>query len=72
MDEVALGCHGLENEGWFDPWSLLNLLKKRSIQLGAEYVTGEVESFEYKDQPDMYVTGVEGVYRGLDSLNVRF
>lgn len=71
-EEVALGCYGLENEGWFDPWSLLNSLKKRSIQLGAEYVEGDVEGFEFKDQPDMHMTGVEGVYKGLDSLNVNF
>lgn len=33
---------GLENEGWFDPWSLLNGFKRKAISLGVIPCTGEV------------------------------
>lgn len=33
------------NKKRFDPWSLLNGLKKKAISLGAQYVTGEVVGF---------------------------
>lgn len=45
IEDVSLGCLGLEKEGWFDPWSLLQAFRYRSLQLGAKFVTGEVEGF---------------------------
>ena len=33
---------GLENEGWFDPWSLLVALRAKATHLGAGYVHDEV------------------------------
>ncbi|CAG2062401.1 unnamed protein product [Timema podura] len=71
-EDIALGCHGLENEGWFDPWLLLHALKRKSIATGAEYVTGEAIGFEFKRQEDILAEGVEeGTYEGLDRLLVR-
>lgn len=36
-------CHaGLENEGWFDPWTLLNAFKRKAISMGAIQCCGEV------------------------------
>lgn len=70
VDDIALGCYGLEKEGWFDPWSLLSAFKKRAIEFGAEYVNAEVTGFEFREQPDMHVAGIEGTYNGLDSLIV--
>lgn len=71
-DGVALGCHGLENEGWFDPWSLLDAFKKKAISLGAEYTQGEVVGFEFKSMQDILMDGIEpGSYEGLDKLLVR-
>ncbi|VEN38284.1 unnamed protein product [Callosobruchus maculatus] len=32
VDDVEVGCLGLEKEGWFDPWSLLNVLKTGAHQ----------------------------------------
>lgn len=71
-DGIELGCHGLEKEGWFDPWSMLYSLKKRSIEYGAHYLNAEVLGFEFKPQPDMIVEGVEaGKYESVDRAVVR-
>jgi FAD-dependent oxidoreductase domain-containing protein 1 len=43
---LALGSLGLEGEGWFDGYGLLQLLRRRAISLGARYLTGEVIGLE--------------------------
>ncbi|CAG9771405.1 unnamed protein product [Ceutorhynchus assimilis] len=58
VDDVALGCLGLEKEGWFDPWSLLKLLQTGSEKKGAQYINGEVVGFEFRDV-DMNIEGVQ-------------
>ncbi|XP_049827366.1 FAD-dependent oxidoreductase domain-containing protein 1-like [Schistocerca gregaria] len=69
---IVLGCHGLENEGWFDPWSLLMAFKKKAISEGVEYVTGEVIGFEFRKMPDMLIEGVEpGTYETVDTVLVK-
>jgi FAD-dependent oxidoreductase domain-containing protein 1 len=68
-ENIALGCHGLEKEGWFDPWALLCGFKKRAIEFGAHYVKGEAVGFEFRPQPDIIVEGVEmGTYESLDRV----
>ncbi|KAJ8300954.1 hypothetical protein KUTeg_022473 [Tegillarca granosa] len=37
---------GLEGEGWFDPWLLLRALRKKNLNMGVNYVNGEVTGFE--------------------------
>ncbi|XP_014286238.1 FAD-dependent oxidoreductase domain-containing protein 1 isoform X2 [Halyomorpha halys] len=44
-ENIALGSHGLENEGWFDPYSLLFAFKNKAVNLGAKYVCGDLERF---------------------------
>ncbi|XP_063167528.1 FAD-dependent oxidoreductase domain-containing protein 1 [Candoia aspera] len=44
-DGVALASYGLENEGWFDPWILLNAFKRKAISMGVLQYNGEVTSF---------------------------
>ncbi|XP_076298961.1 FAD-dependent oxidoreductase domain-containing protein 1 [Lasioglossum baleicum] len=51
-EDVALGCLGLDKEGWFDPWSLLCALKKKAMYLGVEYVHAEAKGFMYKNLTD--------------------
>jgi FAD-dependent oxidoreductase domain-containing protein 1 len=71
-DGIELGCHGLEKEGWFDPWTLLYSMKKRAIEHGAHYVNGEVTGFEFRKQEDMLVEGVEaGTYESVDRVLVK-
>ena len=39
---IALGSYGYENEGWFDPWSLLSALRLKAIDLGVHFIHGDV------------------------------
>ncbi|XP_078282695.1 FAD-dependent oxidoreductase domain-containing protein 1 isoform X2 [Rhinoraja longicauda] len=39
---VALASYGLENEGWFDPWLLLNAFRRKAISMGVYPCHGEV------------------------------
>lgn len=41
-DSIVMGSFGHENEGYFDPWSLLTALKAKSISQGVDYIDGEV------------------------------
>lgn len=69
---MEFGCYGLENEGWFDPWALLHFFKKRSIELGAEYIHGEVTEFEFNSDVDIHMQGVNEPYLGIDKLVVSY
>ncbi|XP_069470304.1 FAD-dependent oxidoreductase domain-containing protein 1 isoform X2 [Ambystoma mexicanum] len=44
-DGVAVASYGLENEGWFDPWSLLNGFRRKALSMGALQCHGEVTGF---------------------------
>ncbi|CAN7992996.1 unnamed protein product [Ixodes hexagonus] len=46
-DGIALGSHGLENEGWFDPWSLLTAFRRKAVSLGARYLNAELVDFNF-------------------------
>ncbi|KAG4067326.1 hypothetical protein HA402_000317 [Bradysia odoriphaga] len=71
-DGVALGCHGLEKEGWFDPWALLMGFKRTASRLGAHFVQGEAVSFEFEQNRDIQVAGVEpGTYEALNRVMVK-
>ncbi|NWT61446.1 FXRD1 protein, partial [Erythrocercus mccallii] len=41
-EDVALASYGLEDEGWFDPWTLLNALRRKATSLGVQSCSGEV------------------------------
>ena len=41
-ENVAVASYGLENEGWFDPWSLLNAFRRKAMSLGVYSCVGEV------------------------------
>ncbi|XP_064029339.1 FAD-dependent oxidoreductase domain-containing protein 1 isoform X2 [Pogoniulus pusillus] len=42
---VAVASYGLEDEGWFDPWTLLNAFRRKAISLGVHSCSGEVRGF---------------------------
>ncbi|KAK2828402.1 hypothetical protein Q5P01_019436 [Channa striata] len=46
-DGVVLASYGLENEGWFDPWTLLNAFRRKAISMGVIQCCGEVTEFNY-------------------------
>jgi len=39
---VSPAVTGLENEGWFDPWTLLNAFRRKAISMGVTQCSGEV------------------------------
>ncbi|MBL8691561.1 MAG: FAD-binding oxidoreductase [Rhodospirillaceae bacterium] len=46
IDGLALGSLGLSMEGWFDPYGLLQALKRKARSQGVRYVTDEVVGIE--------------------------
>uniref|UniRef100_A0A803VHH3 FAD-dependent oxidoreductase domain-containing protein 1 n=1 Tax=Ficedula albicollis TaxID=59894 RepID=A0A803VHH3_FICAL len=42
---VAVASYGLEDEGWFDPWTLLNAFRRKATSLGVQSCSGEVRAF---------------------------
>lgn len=58
VDDVALGCLGLEKEGWFDPWSMLQLFKKGAATKNVHYVNAEAVDFMFDKQPDLVIDGI--------------
>jgi FAD-dependent oxidoreductase domain-containing protein 1 len=41
-EDILLGTTSDKNEGYFDPWSYVNAMKKKSISVGVDYLEGEV------------------------------
>ncbi|KAK5646633.1 hypothetical protein RI129_005097 [Pyrocoelia pectoralis] len=72
VSDVEAGCLGLEKEGWFDPWALLGLLKRGAIDLGTQYINGEVVGFNFDDQQDIIVDGqLSGTTQRLEEVQVK-
>jgi sarcosine oxidase len=42
LDGVAAGAFGERDEGWIDPWSLMNLFRHGALAQGVTWETGEV------------------------------
>jgi glycine/D-amino acid oxidase-like deaminating enzyme len=40
-EDLGIATYGAVNEGWFDAWALLQLVRREAKKLGAEYVQGE-------------------------------
>jgi len=51
-DGIALGSYGYENEGWFDPWSLLSALRLKNIEMGVHYIHGDVMNIAHEVNRD--------------------
>lgn len=55
---IVAASHGLENEGWFDPYSLLTAFKRKAAHLGAHFISGEVTSFIGEiEESNVYMEG---------------
>jgi FAD-dependent oxidoreductase domain-containing protein 1 len=47
--EIQLGSFGSSGEGWFDPWTLLNNMKRRAVEGGVAVIDGSLQSLELDD-----------------------
>ncbi|CRK94290.1 CLUMA_CG007805, isoform A, partial [Clunio marinus] len=71
-DGIEIGCHGLEKEGWFDPWLMLYSMKKRAIEFGAHYLNGEVVGFQTEKNVELVIEGSQNKqYDALSSAIVK-
>uniref|UniRef100_A0A672ZR94 FAD-dependent oxidoreductase domain-containing protein 1 n=1 Tax=Sphaeramia orbicularis TaxID=375764 RepID=A0A672ZR94_9TELE len=70
-DGVALASYGLENEGWFDPWSLLNAFRRKAVSMGVVQCCGEVTGFKYKTNVVNSVDGEQMFIRRIQSVKVQ-
>jgi FAD-dependent oxidoreductase domain-containing protein 1 len=70
-DSIELACFGLENEGWFDPWSLLKGIRNKALAQGTIFVKGEAVGFETETQITDFKPGVlDNKYKRLKRLHV--
>ncbi|XP_037543177.1 FAD-dependent oxidoreductase domain-containing protein 1 [Nematolebias whitei] len=70
-DGVALASYGLENEGWFDPWTLLNAFRRKALSLGVTQCFGEVTDFFHTKAILNTVDGDTFQLRNIRSVKVR-
>lgn len=68
---VALASYGLENEGWFDPWTLLNAFRRKAISMGVIQCFGEVADFKYTKNVVMTADGDQMDMRRIKSVKVQ-
>jgi len=45
-EELAAGAFGVANEGWTDPYSLLQAFRRKAVSLGARYLTDEAVALD--------------------------
>ncbi|XP_034746343.1 FAD-dependent oxidoreductase domain-containing protein 1 [Etheostoma cragini] len=70
-DGVVLASYGLENEGWFDPWTLLNAFRRKAISMGVIQCCGEVTDFKYTTNVMTNADGDEVALRRIKSVKVQ-
>ncbi|XP_061595098.1 FAD-dependent oxidoreductase domain-containing protein 1 [Cololabis saira] len=70
-EDVALASHGLENEGWFDPWTLLNAFRRKAISMGVIQCCGEVTDFKYTINVMMTADGERLDVRRINHVKVQ-
>ncbi|XP_069001989.1 FAD-dependent oxidoreductase domain-containing protein 1 [Embiotoca jacksoni] len=68
---VALASYGLENEGWFDPWTLLNAFRRKAISMGVTQCYGEVTDLKYSTNVMVTADGEEVSLRRIKSAKVQ-
>ncbi|KAJ3589342.1 hypothetical protein NHX12_010187 [Muraenolepis orangiensis] len=70
-EDVALASYGLENEGWFDPWTLMNAFRRKAISMGVIQSFGEVTGFNCSINRVDTVDGETVDIKRIKHVNVR-
>nr|XP_033775006.1 FAD-dependent oxidoreductase domain-containing protein 1 [Geotrypetes seraphini] len=68
---VALASYGLENEGWFDPWLLLNAFRQKALSMGVYQTHGNVTGFEFLVREMVTRSGDPVTFRRVKIVNVQ-
>lgn len=55
VEDIGIATYGAANEGWFDAWALLQLVRREARRLGVEYIEDEVTGI---DAQGARITGV--------------
>ncbi|XP_034539715.1 FAD-dependent oxidoreductase domain-containing protein 1 [Notolabrus celidotus] len=70
-DSVALASYGLENEGSFDPWTLLNAFRRKAMSLGVIQCCGEVTGMDFRSHVMTTTEGERLELRRIGSVKVQ-
>uniref|UniRef100_G1PWM2 FAD-dependent oxidoreductase domain-containing protein 1 n=1 Tax=Myotis lucifugus TaxID=59463 RepID=G1PWM2_MYOLU len=70
-DGVALASYGLEGEGWFDPWCLLQGLRRKIQSLGVLFCQGEVTRFSMSSSRMQTSSGKEMTLKRIHEVHVK-
>uniref|UniRef100_UPI00398F4EBB FAD-dependent oxidoreductase domain-containing protein 1 n=1 Tax=Pristiophorus japonicus TaxID=55135 RepID=UPI00398F4EBB len=70
-DGIVVASYGLENEGWFDPWLLLNAFRRKAISMGVYPCHGEVIGFQHSTREMMTDDGKTVSLKRIHHVNVR-
>uniref|UniRef100_A0A2K6EZS7 FAD-dependent oxidoreductase domain-containing protein 1 n=1 Tax=Propithecus coquereli TaxID=379532 RepID=A0A2K6EZS7_PROCO len=68
---VALASYGMENEGWFDPWCLLQGLRRKVQSMGVLFCQGEVTRFVSSSNHMKTTSGTEVTLKRIYEVHVK-
>ncbi|KAG8522261.1 FAD-dependent oxidoreductase domain-containing protein 1, partial [Galemys pyrenaicus] len=68
---VALASYGLEGEGWFDPWCLLQGLRRKVQSMGVTICYGEVTRFISSSDRMQTPNGEEVILKRIHEVHVK-
>ncbi|XP_037361482.1 FAD-dependent oxidoreductase domain-containing protein 1 isoform X2 [Talpa occidentalis] len=68
---VALASYGLEGEGWFDPWCLLQGLRRKVQSMGVTFCHGEVTRFISSSDCMQTISGEEVTLKRIHEVHVK-
>ncbi|XP_011190712.1 FAD-dependent oxidoreductase domain-containing protein 1 [Zeugodacus cucurbitae] len=73
IEDVAIGCQGLEKHGWFDSSNLLLGLRSKAMEYGTHFIKSELIDFKFQNQPDVIIEGASTIntYNALDKAVVK-
>ncbi|XP_027435922.1 FAD-dependent oxidoreductase domain-containing protein 1 isoform X2 [Zalophus californianus] len=68
---VALASYGMEHEGWFDPWCLLQGLRRKVQSMGVLFCHGEVTRFVSSSSHTETTSGEEVTLRRIHEVHAQ-
>lgn len=68
VDGVALASLGRSGEGWFDGYALVQALRRRALDLGADLLTAEVSTLHVADERVVSIGFTDGTARSCGTV----